>query len=254
MTTEIFDFAGVGGYTLSGRLEVPQGAVKGWAIVAHCFTCGKDNLATTRLARGMADLGIGVLRFDFAGLGASGGDFADVTLAGNVEDIAIAARALNEVGKVPSLLVGHSLGGSAALAAASKIPNVKAVATIGSPFDVKHVLHQFDTESLVKLLTKGEAEVVLGGQAFTLRRSFATGLRQFNHARAIETLDRPLLVIHASHDTSVSVDHATQIFATAKHPKTFVSLDNADHLLSDKADVEYVAAIIATWAARYLSR
>ncbi|TPM26922.1 alpha/beta hydrolase [Mesorhizobium sp. B2-3-5] len=252
MATEIFDFPGADGYTLSGRLELPEGSTRGWAILAHCFTCGKDGLAASRISRALAASGIGVLRFDFAGLGTSGGDFADTTFARDVNDLIAARRAMTAAGTAPSLLVGHSLGGSAVLAAAGTIASVKAVATIGSPSDVRHVLHLFDSASLVKIVTKGQAEVMLGGRSFVLRKSFVSDLRQHDLTKTIADLNRPLLILHAPRDGTVGIDNAARIFAAAKHPKTFVSLDDADHLLTRKPDADYAAAMISTWATRYL--
>jgi pimeloyl-ACP methyl ester carboxylesterase len=171
MTTETFDFLGSKGHYLSGRLERPETITRGWAVLAHCFTCGKDSVAATRLARALALNGIGVLRFDFAGLGSSSGIFAETTFAADVEDMLAAGRAMAADDKEPGLLVGHSLGGAAALMAAREMPGLRAVATIGAPFDVAHVLHQFDSVSLEMIETAGEAEVLLGGRPYVVRKS-----------------------------------------------------------------------------------
>jgi uncharacterized protein len=251
MPSQPFDFEGPRGYRLAGRMEQPDGEVRGWAILAHCFTCGKDHLAASRVARTLAVHGIGVLRFDFAGLGSSGGNFADATFAADVDDLVAASRAMQADGKVPSLLVGHSLGGAAVLAAASEMPDVRAVVTIAAPFDVAHVLHQIDPAALERIEAQGEAEVLLAGRPFVVRRSFVDDLRQHDQGARIAALHRPLLVMHAPGDTTVGIDNANRIFMAAKHPKSFVSLDDADHLLTRRADADYVGALIAAWVSRY---
>lgn len=252
MVGQVFDFEGPRGYRLSGRIEEPETAPRGWAILAHCFTCGKDNLAATRMARALAAHDIGVLRFDFAGLGASGGTFADSTFAADADDLVAAGRALTAGSKEPALLVGHSLGGAAALMAAGAMSGIRAVATIAAPFDVAHVLHQFDPFSLETIKAKGEAEVHIAGRPFVVRESFVEDLRRYDLGARIADLHRPLLVMHAPRDAAVGIDHAARIFAAAKHPKSFISLDDADHLLTRRADADYAATMIAAWAARYL--
>ena len=253
MASQSFDFDGSRGYRLAGRMEQPDGQVRGWAILAHCFTCGKDNLAASRMARTLAAHGIGVLRFDFAGLGASGGDFADATFAADVEDLVAAGRSMQAIDKSPSLLVGHSLGGAAVLAAAGAMPDVRAVVTIGAPFDVAHVLHHIDPAALERIEQQGEAEVMLAGRPFVVRRSFVDDLRRHDQGARIAALHRPLLVMHAPGDTTVGIDNANRIFMAAKHPKSFISLDDADHLLTRRDDADYAATLIAAWAGRYLS-
>lgn len=253
MATQVFEFDGPRGYRLSGKLDVPDGEAAGWAILAHCFTCGKDSLAATRVSRALAARGIGVLRFDFAGLGASGGSFRDTTFAADVDDLIAAGRALAKQNRAPSILIGHSLGGAAALMAAGEIPGIRAVATIGAPFDVAHVLHQFDAHALEEIENKGEAEVLLAGRPFVVRKSFVDDLRQHDLGARIGRLHIPLLVMHSPLDATVGIDSAARIFAAARHPKSFISLDNADHLLTDKRDADYAAAIIATWAGRFLA-
>lgn len=251
MPSQSFDFEGPRGYRLAGRMEQPDGEVRGWAILAHCFTCGKDHLAASRVARTLAAYGIGVLRFDFAGLGSSGGNFADATFAADVDDLVAASRAMQAVGKVPSLLVGHSLGGAAVLASAGAMPDIRAVVTIAAPFDVAHVLHQIDPAALERIEAQGEAEVLLAGRPFVVRRSFVDDLRRHDQGARIAALHRPLLVMHAPGDTTVGIDNANRIFMAAKHPKSFVSLDDADHLLTRRADADYVGALIAAWVSRY---
>ncbi|HYG43722.1 MAG TPA: alpha/beta hydrolase [Bordetella sp.] len=255
MSAHSFEFDGPRGYRLSGRLEIPDAnPPAGWAILAHCFTCGKDSLAATRLARALATRGIGVLRFDFAGLGGSGGSFADATFAADVEDLIAAGRAMAEDGKPPAILIGHSLGGAASLAAAGDMPGIRAVATIGAPFDVAHVLHQFDPASLQAIDAEGQAEVLLAGRPFVVRKSFVADLARHDLGARIAQLRMPLLVLHSPRDTTVGIDNAGRIFAAAKHPKSFISLDDADHLLTRRADADYAAAMISTWASRFLSR
>lgn len=252
MTGQSFDFEGPRGYRLSGRIEQPESAPRGWALFAHCFTCGKDSLAATRIARALALHGIGVLRFDFAGLGASGGCFAETSFAADVADLVAAGEAMATAGKEPALLVGHSLGGAAVLMAAGALPAVRAVATLGTPFEVTHVLHQFDPASLATIEAAGEAEVQLAGRPFVVRRSFIEDLRRHDLAARIADLRRPLLILHGPRDTAVGIDNAARIFAVARHPKSFISLDDADHLLTRREDADYAAALITAWAGRYL--
>jgi uncharacterized protein len=253
MTTEVFDFHGPRGYRLSGRLEVPDGDPRAWAIFAHCFTCGKGNLTTSRIGRSLAASGIGVLRFDFAGLGASQGVFADGSLTADVDDLIAGAKALSATGRDPALLVGHSLGGTAVLLAAPAIASAKAVATIGAPFDPTHVLHHFEPDSLAEIDTAGEGTVSLAEQRFRVRKAFIDDLRTHDLAARLTELRRSLLVLHAPSDTVVGIDHAARIFDAAQHPKSFVPLDNADHLSSKSEDATYAASMIAAWTSRYLA-
>lgn len=250
MSTRSFDFDSASGYRLSGRLEAPETTPAGWAIFAHCFTCGKDNIAATRITRALAQKGIGVLRFDFAGLGASGGQFAD--FAADVRDLITAAEAMAAEGKAPSLLIGHSMGGAAVLAAAGELPAVKAVATIGAPGHLRHVLHQFGPEQIEKIEREQQADVHLAGRPFSVGLGFLEQLRQFDLPGCIAELGRPLLVLHAPRDETVGIENAQQIFGAAKHPKSFISLDDADHLLTRRSDADFAAGVIAAWAARYL--
>lgn len=252
MANRSFDFEGPRGYVLSGRIEQPETTPRGWAILAHCFTCGKESLAAVRLTRALALSGIGVLRFDFAGLGRSGGEFADGSFAADVGDLIAAGEAMAEAGIAPALLVGHSLGGAAVLAAAGEMPAIKAVATIAAPADVSHVLHQLHPASLEQIEANGEAEVLLAGRPFVIRKNFVDDARQHDLESRISQLHRPLLIMHAPRDTTVGIENASRIFAAAKHPKNFISLDGADHLLSRRADADFAAAMIAAWAARYL--
>lgn len=252
MVTQPFQFAGASGKSLSGRMEMPGGRIRGWAIFAHCFTCGKDNRAAVRIARLLARQGVGVLRFDFAGLGQSEGDFADSSFSIDVQDLQAAARAMAGDGKAPSLLIGHSLGGAAVIAAATNLPEIRAVATVNAPFDVAHTLHQFDPAALAAIDAEGAADVLLGGRRFRVGRGLIDDLRRQDQGARIAALRRPLLVMHAPLDDTVGIENATKIYVAARHPKSFVSLDDADHLLTRPQDAERVGSMIAAWAAPYL--
>lgn len=240
------------GDTLAAVLDLPpDGEVVGCALFAHCFTCSKNLSAAAHVARALTAEGLAVLRFDFTGLGQSGGDFADTHVSTNVADLVAAARFLGEQLEEPSLLVGHSLGGAAVLLAASRIPSVKAVATIGAPCRPDHVRHLLaDSEDEIR--RRGEAEVILAGRRFTIREDFLDDLDQHRMDEAISGLGRALLVLHAPTDQTVGVENAAHIFQQAKHPRSFVSLDTADHLLTHPADSRYAGSVIAAWASRYL--
>jgi putative redox protein len=253
MRSRAFEFTGERGIRLAGKLDLPDGPAHSHALFAHCFTCTKDSLAAVRIARALAGQGIGVLRFDFTGLGQSGGEFADSSFSGSVQDLLAAARAMGAESMAPALLVGHSLGGAAVLAAAGELPEVKAVATLAAPFDVNHVKDLFG-EGLQALMAQGEAEVSLGGRPFRMRRGFIDDLAQHDQAQRIAGLRRALLVMHAPSDRTVDIGNATQVFQAARHPKSFVSLDDADHLLTRRGDAEYAAEVIAAWAARYVGK
>jgi putative redox protein len=244
-------FPGSSGAELSARLELPDGPVRAFALFAHCFTCTKDVLAARRIAGGLAAAGVAVLRFDFTGLGSSEGDFANTNFSSNVEDLVRAADYLRAHYEAPVILIGHSLGGAAVLAAAPRIPEVKAVVTIGAPADAAHVLHQLGG-SLDQIRAEGEAEVKLAGRPFRIRRSFVEDAEAHRLEDTIRTLGRALLVMHAPRDETVGIDNASRIFAAAKHPKSFISLDDADHLLSRPRDASYAAGVIVAWAARYI--
>lgn len=238
------------GVTLSGALEIPESGVRAYALFAHCFTCGKDTAAASRISRALTRDGIAVLRFDFTGLGNSDGDFANTNFSSNVQDLMAAARFLSEEYEAPQLLIGHSLGGAAVLAAASGLPSVKAVVTIGAPHKAEHLVHNFEA-SLNEIREQGEAEVSLGGRTFRIRKQFLDDLERLQ-ADDLGKLRKALLVMHSPVDETVGIQEAEMIYRAAKHPKSFISLDDADHLLSSKADSEYAAAMIASWAARYL--
>jgi putative redox protein len=244
-------FRGSSGGELSARLELPAGPPRAFALFAHCFTCTKDVFAARRIAGGLAAAGVAVLRFDFTGLGSSEGDFANTDFSSNVEDLVCAAGFLRVNHAAPAILIGHSLGGAAVLAAAAQIPEAKAVVTIGAPADAAHVLHQLGG-SLDRIRAEGEAEIRLAGRPFRIRRSFVEDAEARRLEESIRTLGRALLVMHAPRDETVGIDNASRIFTAARHPKSFVSLDDADHLLSRPQDASYAAGVIAAWAARYI--
>ncbi|HEY3695881.1 alpha/beta fold hydrolase [Phenylobacterium sp.] len=253
MPTEPFDFTGADGQRLSGRLERPEGGpARAWALFAHCFTCSKTSVAASRISRALAALGVGVLRFDFTGLGESEGEFAASTFSGSVRDLHAARDAMAAAGTPPSLLIGHSLGGAAVLAAAGDMAGVAAVATLAAPFDVQQVTELFGADGLQAIEETGEAEVRLDGRPFMVRKAFIDDLRAQDQAERIGHLRRALLILHAPIDRTVDVENATRIFMAARHPKSFVSLDHADHLLTRPADAAYAAGVIAAWASRYL--
>jgi len=248
---EKITFEGGRGARLAARLDRPDGPHLATALFAHCFSCSKDIAAARRIAGRLAAMGFAVLRFDFTGLGHSEGEFANTTFSSNVEDLHAAARWLSEQGMAPSLLIGHSLGGAAVLRAAGELESVRAVATIGAPFDPEHVTHNF-ADALERIEAEGKAEVDLGGRPFTIGRDFVRDVREAELGPAIAGLQRALLVLHAPRDAVVGIDNATRIFMAARHPKSFVTLDEADHLLSRPEDAEYAAEVIAAWAGRYL--
>ena len=252
MPTRSFDFLNREGQRLSGTLEMPEGIQRGWALFAHCFTCGKKNLAAVRVARALASAGIGVLRFDFTGLGDSEGSFADSSFSLNVQDLVSAAEAMKDAGMPPDLLIGYSLGGAAILAAAGSVDSARAVATIAAPFDVGHVLHLLDPEGLARLDGEPEALLKVVGRPMSVSKAFVDDLRGHDQGARIGALRRALLVLHAPRDLTVDIENATHIFLAARHPKSYVSLGDADHLLSRREDAEYAASLIAAWALRYL--
>jgi putative redox protein len=245
-------FKGSAGVDLSARLELPAGPVRAFALFAHCFTCTKDVLAAKRIAAELATAGIGALRFDFTGLGSSEGEFANTNFSSNVQDIVRAAGFLRDNFSAPAILIGHSLGGAAVLAAAAEIPEATAVVTIGAPADVGHVLKQFGG-SLQEIRDKGEAQVTLAGRRFSIRRTFVEDAEGQRLAERVASLGKALLVMHAPLDRVVGIDNASRIFQAAKHPKSFVSLDDADHLLSDAGSAAYAARVIAAWASKYVA-
>jgi putative redox protein len=249
---ESVSFAGSSGDLLTARLDLPAGPPRAFALFAHCFTCSKDVAAASRISRGVVDEGFAMLRFDFTGLGASGGEFANTTFSSNVEDLILAAEYLREHHRAPLILIGHSLGGAAVLAAAKHIPEAAAVATVGAPFDPAHVSSLFDPTALAALEQSAEVDVQIGGRPFRVRRKFLDDVNEQHLNDDIRNLRKALLVMHAPRDEIVNIDNARRIFEAAKHPKSFVSLDDADHLLTRPADAAYVAAVLGAWAGRYL--
>ncbi|UYO41326.1 alpha/beta fold hydrolase [Rhodopseudomonas palustris] len=251
MPTERFQFPGSGGHQLAAALDLPDAQPLAYALFAHCFTCSKDNLAARRISAALAARGIAVLRFDFTGLGASEGEFENATFSSNVADLVLAADHLRSSHRAPSLLIGHSLGGAAVLAAAAQIPEAKAIATIAAPSDPSHVTGLF-ADHVAAIRSEGRVDVSLAGRPFTIKREFLDDIAEHNLMAEIAKLHKALLVLHAPTDDTVGIDNATKIFLAAKHPKSFVSLDHADHLLSDRRDANYAAGVIAAWAQRYI--
>ncbi|MDR9484046.1 MAG: bifunctional alpha/beta hydrolase/OsmC family protein [Sediminimonas sp.] len=251
MTTERVTFPGHDGQDLAARLDCPDGPLLGTVLFAHCFTCSKDIPAARRIAGRLAAMGLAVLRFDFTGLGHSDGEFANTTFTSNVDDLVCAARYLANRDMAPGMLIGHSLGGAAVLRAAKHIDSVRAVTTIGAPFDPAHVTHNFH-DALDAIARDGSAEVDLGGRPFRITRGFVEDVSAANLAPAIRDLNAALLVMHAPRDTQVGIDNAGEIFKAARHPKSFVTLDDADHLITKARDAEYAAEVIAAWSGRYL--
>lgn len=238
------------GQYLAGLLETPDQKIRAYVLFAHCFTCGKDVAAASRISRFLVQHGFAVFRFDFTGLGNSDGDFANTNFSSNTEDLLSAAYFLEQNYEAPQLLIGHSLGGAAVLAMASKLPKVKAVVTIGAPYEASHVIHNFDAH-LDKIEQSGSAKVSLGLREFTIKKQFLDDLRN-QTTEHIQHLNKALLVLHSPIDLTVDISDAEKIYKAAKHPKSFVSLDTADHLLSKSIDSEYVAQTISGWASRYI--
>lgn len=252
MSSEQVNFQGANGQMLAGILELPSAqAPHAMALFAHCFSCSKDIAAARLIARELARLGIGVLRFDFTGLGKSEGDFADTNFSTNLQDLEAAASWLGAKYGGPDLLIGHSLGGAAVIGVAKSLSSVKAVATIGAPADAGHVVENFGSK-LDEIQSEGQAEVSLAGRPFTIKKQFVDDVAEARVLDAASGLKLPLLIMHAPTDQIVGIENASQLFIKAKHPKSFVSLDTADHLLSRSADAIYAADVIANWAARYV--
>lgn len=251
MPNERFQFSGSDGLKLATTLDLPDSEPVAYALFAHCFTCGKDVLAAKRIAAELTGRGIAVLRFDFTGLGASEGEFANSTFSSNIADLVLAADHLRQTRKAPALLIGHSLGGAAILAAAAQIPEAKAVATIAAPSDPAHVTRLF-ADRVADIREQGTVKVSLAGRLFPIRREFLDDIAEHNLMEQIANLRKALLILHSPTDDIVGIDNATRIFVAAKHPRSFISLAGADHLLSQKRDTYYVAKVIASWAQRYL--
>ena len=237
---------------LAARLELPVNQKPiAYALFAHCFTCNKNLTAVRNISRSLNLNGIAVLRFDFTGLGESEGDFADTNFSSNVQDLVSAAKFLEENYQAPSLLVGHSLGGAAVIAAAEYLSSVKAVATIGAPFDPSHVSHLF-AAGIEEIKEEGIANVQIGGRPFTVKKQFLEDIKEANLTTNLKNFNRALLIMHSPQDMTVEVENAAKIYSAAKHPKSFVTLDGADHLLTNKEDSQYAGEVIGTWAKRYL--
>jgi len=253
MASEGVVFINESGRELRGKIDEPNGKPVAWAVFAHCFTCGKDVRAARVISRALVESGWGVLRFDFTGIGESGGDFADKTFAANVEDLVAAAECLREKRSAPRLLIGHSWGGAAVIAAAPQIPEIEEVATIAAPSDPAHVTHLFE-DQLDVIAEKGSARVRLAGRSFTIGQGLVDDLKHQKLEKVLNAGGPALLILHSPQDELVSVDHATRLFKHARHPKSFVSLDGVDHLLSNPSDADWVGHIIAAWASRRVER
>ena len=245
-------FPNASGEALAARLDLPPGEPVAYALFAHCFTCSKDLHAVRRIGAALTERGVAVLAFDFTGLGQSEGEFAATSFSTTVDDLVAAADFLEATHGAPQLLVGHSLGGAAVLAAADRIPSARAVATVGAPCDPTHVRHLL-VHAEAEIAADGEATVDIGGRPFAIRRQFLDDLQTHETMRErIRTMDKALIVFHSPQDRTVEIEQARHIYEAARHPKSFVSLDGADHLLSDPADARYVADVLAAWAGRYL--
>jgi uncharacterized OsmC-like protein/alpha-beta hydrolase superfamily lysophospholipase len=251
MPAERFDFPNARGEKLAAVLDLPEGAPRATALFAHCFTCGKNVVAAKRIADALTALGIAVLRFDFTGIGSSEGEFANTTFSSNVADLIAAADHLRKTRQAPSLLIGHSLGGAAVLAAADAVAEARAVVTIAAPSDPAHVVHLFK-DKLDAIGEQGEVEVALAGRPFRIRREFLDDIAEQKLTDRIAKLRKALLIFHSPTDDTVGIENASHIFAAAKHPKSFISLPGADHLLTRRSDAVYVANVLAAWADRYL--
>ncbi|HEY3258678.1 MAG TPA: alpha/beta fold hydrolase [Pseudonocardiaceae bacterium] len=249
MKSRRLEFPGSQGASLSARLDLPDGEPRAYALFAHCFTCSKDAIAAATISRALAEFGIAVLRFDFTGLGQSGGDFGNTDFSSNVEDLVRAADHLRDRFAAPTVLIGHSLGGAAVMAATHRVPEVRAVVTIGAPADPGHVLDLLGHDR-AEIERTGRAEVCLAGRTFRIRREFLDDIAEQPQADRIRRLGAALLVLHSPIDEVVGIDNARRIFDTARHPKSFVAIDGASHLLNDRADARWVATIVAAWASR----
>jgi uncharacterized OsmC-like protein/alpha/beta superfamily hydrolase len=244
-------FPGSQGHLLAARLDLPAGPPRAFALFAHCFTCGKDLRSAGRVASALTDSGFAVMRFDFTGLGASDGEFANTNFSSNTADVVAAIGWLRAEHAAPQILVGHSLGGAAVLSVAGNVPEVRAVVTVGAPADIEHVTELFE-ESSDEIVARGEACVRLAGRPFTIKQQFLDDLSQHRIAERVATMKKPLLVMHSPIDNTVGIDNAARLFEAARHPKSFISLDGADHLLSDLVDADFAAGVIAAFASRYI--
>ena len=247
------EFKNKDGQTLSARLDFPvNGEPMAYVLFAHCFTCSKNIKAIAHISRALTREGLAVLRFDFTGLGESEGDFADTNFSSNVDDLILAADFLKSNYQAPEILIGHSFGGAAVLQAASRIPSSTAVVTIAAPSDPQHVTRALGSAT-ASIQNQGQADVTLAGRTFTLKKQFLDDLDFVNMANTLKNLDKALLILHSPIDETVGIENAAQIFRAARHPKSFISLDTADHLLTDSADSLYAGSVIAAWARKYVS-
>jgi putative redox protein len=251
-TSEKLTFPGSSGEALAARLDMPAGSPRAYALFAHCFTCSKDIFAAARISEALVERGFAVMRFDFTGLGASEGEFANTNFSSNVEDLKRAADYLRENHSAPELIIGHSLGGAAVLAVAADVPEAKAVATIGAPAEADHVVHNFGAK-IDEIEKTGIAEVQLAGRNFTIKKQFLDDLKAQSVEKRISKMGKALIVFHAPRDAIVGIENAAAIFQAARHPKSFISLDDADHLLSRRSDAIYVADVLSAWASRFIS-
>ena len=253
MPSDRITFKNLQGLTLAGRFEQPDGGIRAYALFAHCFTCTKDINAASRIARGLMQRGIAVLRFDFAGLGESEGEFDSTSFASNIDDLIAASNWVKEHHGPVELLIGHSLGGAAVLSAAAQLGSVSAVATIGAPADPTHVRHLFDAK-LDEIERHGSAEVSIGGRTLRVGKQFVEDLDAHDPEHTVREMDKALMIFHSPIDQVVGIENAAKIYQWAKHPKSFISLDQADHLLSDRKDADYVATMLSAWSERVLDQ
>lgn len=252
MSSKKIKFTNSTGHQLAAIIELPDMiSPSAFAVFAHCFTCNKNLTAVKNIGRALTDSGIAVLRFDFTGLGESEGDFEDTNFSSNIDDLVYAANFLGNEYQEPAILIGHSLGGAAIIAAATKIKGVRAVATIGAPSSPAHVAHLFSS-GLEAINKNGLAKVSIGGRGFTIKKQFLEDIEENKMNNVVQEMRKPILILHSPQDTTVGIENAAQIYQLAKHPKSFISLDGADHLLSNSRDSLYAGKMIATWANRYL--
>jgi alpha/beta superfamily hydrolase len=251
MKSQKVKFKNENGLELAAKIEFPEDEIKGYALFAHCFTCNKNLTAVRNIGKALNKCGIAVLRFDFTGLGESEGDFEHTNFSSNVNDLISAADFLKANYEAPDIIIGHSLGGAAVIFAAGQIPSIKAVATIGAPSNPKHVSHLFKS-GIDEINEKGEALLEIGGREFKIQKQFLDDINEKNMDETVKALRLPLLVLHSPQDTTVGIENAGQIYKAAWHPKSFISLDGADHLLTNKEDSIYVGKMIANWSERYL--
>jgi len=252
MPSKKVTFQGALGHTLSAKLDWPDGELKSWVLFAHGFSIGKDLKPVRTISKTLVEDGYGMMRFDFTGLGESGGNFSDTNFSSNCEDLRQAASFLRDNYRAPCVLIGHSFGGTAALKVADELPECKAVATIGSPCDTTHIIHQF-ADQIEEIEEEGEAKVLLGGRPFVIKEQFLDDIGNYDIAAEIQDLNGALMIFHSPQDIVVGINNAAHIYTKARHPKSFVSLDGADHLLlKNEKDAEFIAHVLAAWAHRYI--